>query len=165
MGMDAHTRSLFTKAELDLLDKTAPKTLSGMSHAELVKLSALLRKNSDKYRDLYRRQGAQTVESTHARSATATSNASTAEKATEFHDALMRVNDEIDRHDQDDAKSLRDQRLAQARAGRSTGPGSTTSGGGKAGAGRSEKTNRGPSGKAGATRSANSRAQAKRDGK
>jgi len=165
--MDAHTRSLMTAPELALLERTEPKALEGLEHSDLAKLAVQLRKNADKYRQLYRKQERAVVQSDRSRAKTPVANERTAAKAAAFHDALSRVNRRLSALDREEASQLRAERLAMARAAKSGGPGAAgAKGTGKpAGAAKSKAAQRGPSGKAAATRSANARAQAKRDGK
>lgn len=164
--MDKHTRSLLTSAEAALIDSASPEAIADLDHNSLVKLARLLRKGADKYRQNYRRQEHATVVKDRSRAKTPVANRASAEKAAAFGEALSRVSGRIAALDRQDAASLREERLAAARAAKSGGPSKVTSAGrGKTGRGRADVTNRGPSGKAGATRSANAKAQAKRDGK
>ena len=162
--MTSTHNALFTKAESELLAQTTTAALAPLGHAELAKLENLVRKHADKYRDLYRRQGSATVAKTHSRARTATANASTAEL---FSAALSRVTAQLAKRDREEASDLRNERLAAARAAKSGGPNKvgSTSAGKAAGASTSRAKKTGPSGKAAATRSANARSQAKRDGK
>ena len=165
--MTSTHNALFTKAESELLAQTTAAALAPLGHADLAKLENLVRKHADKYRDLYRRQGSATVAKTHSRARTATANASTAEKAELFSAALSRVTAQLAKRDREEASDLRNERLAAARAAKSGGPNKvgSTSAGKAAGASTSRAKKTGPSGKAAATRSANARSQAKRDGK
>jgi len=110
--MDAHTRSLLTKAEAELIDSTTPAALAPLTHSELVALSHRVRKGADKYRDLYRRQGSATVRKAHSRAATSGANSGTAEKATVFADALSRVSARLAKLDREDAAQMRAERAA-----------------------------------------------------
>jgi len=114
--MNPRTRALFTKAELDLLDATAPAALAPLGHQELVALSHRVRKAADKYRDLYRRQGHASVERAHSRAKTQTANQSTAQKAEVFSQAMSRVSSALAKLDRQQAAELRSERMVAEKA-------------------------------------------------
>ena len=169
--LTAHTRSLLTKAEADLIDSTSPTALRNLGLDEVGALYDRVRKGRDKYRTLYRRQASAQVAHDHARGTAAAKNQGTAAKYEVFEESLARVSRREAALAQDSAEELRAERLEAARAAKRGGstaprPNATSSQARSTGRGPIVRT-KGPSGKvtSSVARSKQARTQAKRDGR
>lgn len=116
----AHLDTL-TAAEKKLVLGTTTPRLAELDEDALLDLLARVRRLRDKYVMLYRRQGSATVKKAKARAATTDANTGTAIKAEVFEDALGRISRRLASAARQEAARLRSERLAAARAVRTTG--------------------------------------------
>ncbi|WP_347350685.1 hypothetical protein [Intrasporangium sp.] len=154
--------------EKDLVRETDPDQMALLDEDDLLALHSRIRKARNKHTKNYRRRAAARVEEVGGRGEARPKNRRAAEKAEVFEDALARVSHEVDLRARQAAEDLKAQRLAAARAGRSTGPGSVTAAGpgnDGAGAGREPAASKTPADRkrTASTRAEGARRQAKRD--
>lgn len=110
----------------DLLRETEPDRMTLLDEDELLKLHSRVRRARNKHVKNYRREAASRVTQEGGRGEARPKNSRAAAKAEVFEDALARVSHQVDILAQRAAEELRAERLAAARAGRSTGPDSVT---------------------------------------
>lgn len=110
--------------ERDLIRETEPARMDELDEDQLIRLHSRVRRARKKYQKNYRRQASAGVEEHGSRGASRPRNTRAARKAEAFEDALSRVSDLLARRASEAAAALREERLAAARAHRSTGPGS-----------------------------------------
>lgn len=106
---------LFAPKEQTLLISTEPRRLEEMSEDELADLLTRMRRLRDKYSDLHRTQGRQSVKSAGKRYAATTSNERTLRKAEVAEDGLSRVARSLSRAARQSANELKAERLSAAR--------------------------------------------------
>ncbi|MDN5796498.1 MAG: hypothetical protein L0H79_12190 [Intrasporangium sp.] len=152
----------------DLVRETDPQEMALLDEDELLALHSRIRKARNKHTKNYRRRAAARVEEVGARGEARPKNRRAAEKAEVFEDALARVSHEVDLRARQAAEELKAERLAAARAGRSTGPDSVTAGGAGSdgvGPGRQQPATKSAAGRkrTASTRAEGARRQAKRD--
>ena len=123
---------LFTAKERALLAETERKQLENLSQDELGDLMVRVRRLRDKYSDLYRRQGHQSVKRTRTRAAASDSNERTLQKAEILEDSLSRVARHLSQSARASANELKAGRLEVARGERDR-KGPATKGGSAAG--------------------------------
>jgi hypothetical protein len=112
--------SLFSEKEQTLLVSTESKRLELLDEDELSELLTRVRRARNKYADLHRRQGAESVKASGRRSSASTSNQRTARKAEVLEDAVSRVARHLSRAARSNANALKQERLDAARGGTST---------------------------------------------
>ena len=110
------------ESELDLIRETEPARTAELDEDALIDLHSRIRRARTKYVKNYRRQAAAGVAEHGGRGKSRPKNTKAAQKAEIFEDALARVSAELAEHARRAAKALKAERLAAARAGRSTGP-------------------------------------------
>lgn len=110
---------LFTPKEQTLLIETEPRRLREMSEDELGDLLTRTRRLRNKYSDLHRSQGRDSIEAAAKRYAATTSNERTLRKAEVAEDAVARVARHLATAARSGAKELRAARLDAARSGSS----------------------------------------------
>ncbi len=115
-------RNSLTEAESALVRQTERDRLATLDEDGLVELHDRIRRARSKYVGIYRRTGAATVPAKGGRATAKTRNARNAAKAEVFEDALARVSRALAAAARDSAAQLRAERIAAARAERSSGP-------------------------------------------
>ena len=115
---ELHT--LFTDQEQTLLVTTERARLKGLDEDDLDELLTRVRRARNKYTKLYRRQSAELVAAKSSRAGTSTSNQRTKRKAEIFEDALARVASALAAAAQATSNTLKQERLAAARAAKGT---------------------------------------------
>lgn len=142
--------------ERDLLRETEPARMEELDEDQLIRLHSRIRRARKKHQKNYRRQASAGVEEHGGRGVSRPKNTQAAQKAEVFEDALARVSGLLQRRAAEAAEALKQERLAAARANRSTGPGGDSPSGGGVGPGeaRSHTQTTG-----GAKRDASSQAQ------
>ncbi|KQR08425.1 hypothetical protein [Cellulomonas sp. Leaf334] len=142
--------------ERDLLRETEPARMEELDEDQLIRLHSRIRRARKKHQKNYRRRASAGVEEHGGRGVSRPKNTQAAQKAEVFEDALARVSGLLQRRAAEAAEALKQERLAAARANRSTGPGSGSPSGGGVGPGeaRSHTQTTG-----GAKRDASSQAQ------
>jgi hypothetical protein len=111
-----------TEAELALVRETEPDSLTGLDEDALVALHARVRRNRDKYVNMYRREASVRVSEYGGRGKARPKNLRNAQKAEVFEDALARVSHHLAVAARRSANALRAARLAAARAARTGAP-------------------------------------------
>jgi hypothetical protein len=168
--VNKQTRQMLNDAEQELLRATEPDRLKKLDEDELIDLHGRIRRARNKYTKLYRRRSAAQVKADSSRARASAANRRSAVKAEVFEDALARVSRRLAREAWLSADRLREERLAAARAAKSTkamkGP-SSEKGKGKASTGKARGATKQRTGAtkrdAAAARAATRRKQAKRD--
>lgn len=107
---------LFSDKEQTLLVSTEPARLKKLSEDDLDDLLGRVRRARNKYTKLYRRQAAEQVRSSRARSTTGSSNQRSKRKAEIFEDALARVARSLGTAARATARELKAERIAAAEA-------------------------------------------------
>ena len=111
--------------ERDLLRETEPARMAELDEDQLIRLHSRIRRARKKTQKNYRRQASAGVEEHGGRGVSRPKNTQAAQKAEVFEDALARVSGLLQALA---AEALKQERLAAARANRSTGPGSDSPG-------------------------------------
>lgn len=112
-----------TEAELSLVRESEPAALRDLTEDELLDLHARVRRARSKHVKVYRRGAAVTVGATGARGSAYARNQKARDKAEVFESLLARVSRQVAVAARRSSDELRKARLAEARAGRSAGPG------------------------------------------
>lgn len=110
--------------ERDLLRETEPARMDELDEDQLIRLHSRIRRARKKHQKNYRRQASAGVEEHGGRGISRPKNTQAAQKAEVFEDALARVSGLLQKRAAEAAEALKQERLAAARANRSTGPGS-----------------------------------------
>ena len=133
--------------------------MAELDEDQLIRLHTRIRRARKKHQKNYRRQAIAGVEEHGGRGVSRPKNTQAAQKAEVFEDALARVSGLLQTRASEAAEALKQERLAAARANRSTGPGGDSPAGGGVGPGeaRSHSQTTG-----GAKRDASSQAQGAR---
>jgi hypothetical protein len=113
-----------TEKERGLFAETEPDALTGLDEDALLELHGRIRRARNKYTKLYRRQASAGVAAHGGRGFSYAKNQRDRDKAEVFELALAKVSKRVDVVARQAAADLRAERLAAARAGRGTGPGS-----------------------------------------
>jgi hypothetical protein len=116
-------RNSLTEAESALVRETERERLAELDEDGLVELHDRFRRARTKYVGIYRRTGSATVPAKGGRATAKDRNARNAAKAEVFEDALARVSRALATAARASAAQLRAERVAAARADRSSGPG------------------------------------------
>ena len=116
--------------ERDLLRETEPARMDELDEDQLIRLHSRIRRARKKHQKNYRRQASAGVEEHGGRGVSRPKNTQAAQKAEVFEDALARVSGLLQTRAAEAAEALKQERLAAARANRSTGPGSDSPAGG-----------------------------------
>jgi len=153
--------------ERDLIRELEPERLALLDEDGLMELHKRVRRARNKHSKNYRRGAASGVTEVGARGTAASKSDKSRARAYVFEEALSIVSGELAQVAHDAAEALKDERLARARAGKSTGPESAGTQDGTVGAGRIRSHSKTTGG---VKRDASSRAQgakrqAKRDGR
>ncbi|MBK8446219.1 MAG: hypothetical protein IPL41_05865 [Micropruina sp.] len=152
-------------SERDLIRELEPERLNALEEDELLNLHKRVRRARNKHTTNYRRKAARTVQQTGGRGAAHPKGAKDRLRAEAFEEALSIVSARLAKLAHQQSAALKKQRLAQARAGRSTGPGSDDNASATSSAGRARthaKTTGGVKRDASST-AAGARRQAKKD--
>ncbi|MEV0890591.1 hypothetical protein [Promicromonospora sp. NPDC050262] len=152
--------------ELDLVRELEPKRLKALDEDDLLDLHRRVRRARNKHVKNYRRKAARNVEELGARGKAAPKGGKSRWRAAAFEEALSVVSGRLAHVAHVQAEALKDERLAQARAGKSSGPGSADRPGGtKVGPGRARSHQKTTGGKKrdASTRAQGARRQGKRD--
>lgn len=153
--------------ELDLIRELEPDRMAQLDEDGLLALHKRVRRARNKHTTNYRRGAAAGVTDGGARGAAASKSDKSRARAFVFEEALSIISAELARVAHDAAEALKDERLARARAGKSTGPESVGNQPDTLGAGRArshQKTTGGVKRDA-SSRSQGAKRQAKRDGR
>ena len=110
--------------ERDLIRETEPARMAELDEDQLIRLHSRIRRARKKHQKNYRRQASAGVEEHGGRGISRPKNTHAAQKAEVFEDALARVSGLLEKLAAQAAELLKQERLAAARANRSTGPGS-----------------------------------------
>ncbi|GEL97841.1 hypothetical protein [Cellulomonas terrae] len=110
--------------ERDLVRETEPARMKELDEDQLIRLHSRIRRARKKHQKNYRRQASAGVEEHGGRGISRPKNTQAAQKAEVFEDALSRVSGLLQTRAAEAAEVLKQERLAAARANRSTGPGS-----------------------------------------
>jgi hypothetical protein len=113
-----------TEKERDLVAETEPGALAELDEDALLELHDRIRRARTKYTKLYRRQASAAVATHGGRGFSYAKNQRNRDKAEVFELALGRVSKRVEVVAKQAAAELKAERLAAARAGRGTGPGS-----------------------------------------
>lgn len=108
--------------ELDLIRELEPSRIAQLDEDELLALHKRVRRARNKHTTNYRRKAAAKVKETGSRGVGSETSGKARARAYVFEEALSIVSAELARVAHDAAEALKDERLARARAGRSTGP-------------------------------------------
>ncbi|GCD19552.1 hypothetical protein ACFO3K_09200 [Cellulomonas algicola] len=159
--------SVLNSEERDLVRETEPARMDHLDEDELLTLHQRVRRARKKYQKNYRRQAAAGVQDHGGRGAARPKNTRAAQKAEIFEDVLAQVSDRLAVLARAAAEELKQERLAAAQAGRSTGPASegpmgTGSGPGVA---RDHQQTTGGAKRDASSQAAGARRQAARDGR
>jgi hypothetical protein len=109
-----------SEAEGAIVRAAEPKALAGLSEDELLELHGRVRRVRDRYQGQYRRQAAARVSTTGGRGKAREQNQRARDKAEVFETTLARVSTALAKAARKSAADLRAERLATARAVRST---------------------------------------------
>jgi hypothetical protein len=113
-----------TESELSLVRESEPGPLRDLTEDELLDLHARVRRARSKHLKVYRRGAALTVGAAGSRGSAYARNQQARNKAEVFESLLARVSRQVAVAARRSSDELRQARLADARAGRSAGPGS-----------------------------------------
>jgi hypothetical protein len=151
--------------ERDLIRELEPDRLAEQDEEGLLALHKRIRRARNKHTTNYRRGAAEKVGEAGGRGAAASGSAKARGRAYVFEEALSLVSAELARVAHDAAEVLKDERLARARAGRSTGPQSDgiVGPGSSEGRAREHQQTTGGVKRDASTRAQGARRQAKRD--
>jgi hypothetical protein len=108
--------------ELDLIRELEPERLAELDEEGLLALHKRVRKARNKQVDKYRRKAAERVIESGGRGTAAPTSAKARLRASVFEEALSVISAELARVAHEEAEALKDERIAQAREGRGTGP-------------------------------------------
>ena len=108
--------------ERDLIRELEPERLARLDEDGLMELHKRVRRARNKHSKNYRRGAASGVAEVGARGTAASKSDKSRARAYVFEEALSIVSGELARVAHDAAEALKDERLARARAGKSTGP-------------------------------------------
>jgi hypothetical protein len=122
--MNAGLIAVLTDNERLLVAETEPAGLAGLDEDAAVELETRIRRARNKYTGQYRRMAAGRVPQQGGRGTARPQNKRAAVKAEAFEDALARVSRRVSVLSRQAARELRSQRLAAARASRSSEPAS-----------------------------------------
>jgi len=111
-----------TQAEQGLVRETQREQMAGLDEDALVDLHTRVRRARDKYVKLYRRQSATRVTTVGGRGKAFEKGTRDRGKAEVFEDALARVSRRLAAAARESAQALKAERLAEARAARTTTP-------------------------------------------
>lgn len=145
------------RSELDLMREIEPDRMAGLDEDALLALHRRIRRARNKHVTNYRRKAAKTVTDAGGRGAAHPKGAKERHRAEAFEEALSRVSARLAEVAHEEAERLKAERLARARAGKWSGPESSTQHDGKVsstGAARSHEKSTG-----GVKRDASSQAQ------
>ena len=154
--------------ELDLIRELEDARLAQLDEDGLLSLHKRVRRARNKHTTNYRRKAAGEVVDAGARGAAASKSDKARARAYVFEEALSIVSGELARVAHDAAESLKDERLARASAGKSTGPGSSgieSAPGTDTGRARSHQQTTGGMKRDASSQSQGARRQAKKDGR
>lgn len=154
------------RPELDLIREIEPERMAALDEDELLALHKRIRKARNKHVGNYRRNGARRVAEAGGRGAARPGNKKSLLRAEAFEEALSRVSDRLGVVAHEQAEALKQERLARARSGKSTGPSSPVgSDGAVSGAGRQRSHSKTTGGvkRDASSRSQGARRQAARD--
>lgn len=101
--------------DYSLFRETKKSQMEGLDEDELLELHARIRRARNKYVKLYRRLGADKVETKKSRAKGKSANARNAARAEVFEDALARVSRRLAAAARKSAESLKQERLSRAR--------------------------------------------------
>ncbi len=151
--------------ERDLIRETEPERMRELDEDALISLHSRVRRARKKYQTNYRRQASAGVAEHGGRGKSRPKNTKAAQKAEVFEDALARVSGLLETLARQTADDLRVQRLAAARANRSTGPDSqtTSTAARDTGTAREHQQTSGGTKRDASSQAAGARRQAKRD--
>lgn len=119
--------SSLTEAEWMLVRESEPAELAKLGEDELLALHTRVQRARTKYVKLYRRGASANVSSRGGRGISYAKNQRDRDKAEVFETVLARVSRQVGIAARQASAELRAERIAAARAGKSTGPGSETS--------------------------------------
>lgn len=156
---------LLKSKELDLIRELEPERLAELDEDGLLALHKRVRRARNKHTTNYRRGAAERVEQAGGRGAAAAGSDKARGRAYVFEEALSIVSAELARVAHEQAEELKDERLARAREGRWSGPGSEAPFDEGAGAGRMREHQQTTGGvkRDASSRAQGARRQAKRD--
>ncbi|MGN8244086.1 hypothetical protein ACTHAM_000985 [Cellulomonas soli] len=115
------------ESEQDLVREIEPDRMGALDEDALIDLHRRVRRARNKHTTNYRRGGAKRVEEAGGRGAAGPKGGKARLRAEAFEEALSLVSARLAVVAHEQAEELKAQRLAQARAGRSTGPDSSPS--------------------------------------
>ena len=118
--------SVLKNKDLDLVREV--EAMAELDEDGLIDLHRRVRRARKKHQGQYRRRAANRVEEQGSRGQAGPANAKARHRAAAFEELLSQVSARLAVVAHEEAVALKDQRLAQARAGRSTGPASTAVG-------------------------------------
>jgi len=118
--------SVLKNKDLDLVREV--EAMAELDEDGLIDLHRRVRRARKKHQGQYRRRAANRVEEQGSRGQAGPANAKARHRAAAFEELLSQVSARLAVVAHEEAEALKDQRLAQARAGRSTGPASTAVG-------------------------------------
>lgn len=116
--------------ERDLIREIEPKRMNELDEDELLTLHKRIRRARNKHTKNYRRKAARTVSAKGGRGAAYPKGSKDRFRAEAFEEALAVVSERLAALAHEQAEELKQERLARARAGKGTGPGSTPRGSG-----------------------------------
>ncbi|GCE77178.1 hypothetical protein [Cellulomonas biazotea] len=151
----------------DLLRETEPARMDELDEDQLIRLHSRIRRARKKHQKNYRRQASAGVVEHGGRGTSRPKNTRAAQRAEVFEDALARVSRRLEKLASEAAEALKQERLAAARANRSTGPegdGATAPGVGP-GEARTHTTTTGGTKRDASSQAQGARRQAARDGR
>ena len=151
--------------ERDLIRELEPERLAELDEDGLLALHKRVRRARNKHTTNYRRGAAEHVEQAGGRGAAAAGSDKARGRAYVFEEALSIISAELARVAHEQAEELKDERLARAREGRWSGPGSEAPFDEGAGAGRMREHQQTTGGvkRDASSRAQGARRQAKRD--
>ncbi|MGH8955807.1 MAG: hypothetical protein ACRDVF_12415 [Microbacterium sp.] len=151
--------------ERDLIRELEPERLAELDEDGLLALHKRVRRARNKHTTNYRRGAAELVEQAGGRGAAAAGSDKARGRAYVFEEALSIISAELARVAHEQAEELKDERLARAREGRWSGPGSEAPFDEGAGAGRMREHQQTTGGvkRDASSRAQGARRQAKRD--
>lgn len=151
--------------ERDLIRELEPERLAELDEDGLLALHKRVRRARNKHTTNYRRGAAERVEQAGGRGAAAAGSDEARGRAYVFEEALSIISAELARVAHEQAEELKDERLARAREGRWSGPGSEAPFDEGAGAGRMREHQQTTGGvkRDASSRAQGARRQAKRD--
>ncbi len=125
-GMDEYLWVL-KRSELDLIREIEPDRMAALDEDELLALHKRIRRARNKHVGNYRRKGAKRVAEAGGRGAARPGNKKSLLRAEAFEEALARVSDRLAVVAHEEAEALKQERLARAQNGKSSGPASMSS--------------------------------------